>query len=152
MFAFWLKFHWICQITICDVAITVRWHYRSWYFRLSAIWLLFNSSVGKQHLKKLSSALLALCEGIHWLPVDSPHKGPVMQKVCPHHHNVIKYMQVMGCSQIGVESSITTALTINVLNISEETETLFAFLIINTMKISVMRVIADLPTFHFWNA
>ena len=27
---------------------------------------------------KTYSALLALCEVIHWLPLDSPHKGPVM--------------------------------------------------------------------------
>ena len=30
-------------------------------------------------------------KGIHWWPVDSPHKGPVMQKVLPFHDIIMEY-------------------------------------------------------------
>ena len=55
-----------------------------------------------------SYASLAFVRGIHWWPVDSPHKGPVTQKnvwsilmgVCPSH---VWCDSIMGspCSQVG---------------------------------------------------
>ena len=33
------------------------------------------------NFRETLSALLALCEGIHWSPVDSPHNGPVMRNL-----------------------------------------------------------------------
>ena len=38
---------------------------------------------GADQRKPQSSAFLAFVRGIHWWPVDSPHKGPVTQK-CFH--------------------------------------------------------------------
>ena len=38
---------------------------------------------GTYQRKHQSSASLAFERGIHWSPVDSPHKGPVMQKMFP---------------------------------------------------------------------
>ena len=43
----------------------------------------FNSLFRLTKRKHQSSTLLALCEGNHRWPVDSPHKGPVMQKWPP---------------------------------------------------------------------
>ena len=38
---------------------------------------------GANQRKYQSSALLAFVRGIHWSPVNSPHKGPVTQKMFP---------------------------------------------------------------------
>ena len=38
---------------------------------------------GADQSKHQSSASLAFVRGIHWWPMDSPHKGPVMQKMFP---------------------------------------------------------------------
>ena len=38
---------------------------------------------GADQRKHESSALLAFVQGIHWWPVNSPHKGPVMWKMFP---------------------------------------------------------------------
>ena len=47
------------------------------------IWL-FVWQLIRTHVKETSkSALLALCEGIHRWPVNSPHKGPVTWKKLP---------------------------------------------------------------------
>ena len=38
---------------------------------------------GKDQIKLQSSASLAFVRGIHWGPVNSPHKGPVTRKIIP---------------------------------------------------------------------
>ena len=38
---------------------------------------------GADQITHLSSMSLAFVRGIHWWPVNSPHKGPVMQKMFP---------------------------------------------------------------------
>ena len=38
---------------------------------------------GADQRKHQSSASLAFVRGIHWSPVNSPHKGPVMRKIFP---------------------------------------------------------------------
>ena len=38
---------------------------------------------GADQRKHQNSALLAFVRGIHWLPVNSLHKGPVTQKMFP---------------------------------------------------------------------
>ena len=40
-------------------------------------------SSGTDQRKHQSSASLAFMRGIHWWPVDSLHKGPVMQEMFP---------------------------------------------------------------------
>ena len=53
-----------------------------------------NSTVrsGTHQKKYQSTALLALCEGIHHWLLLSPHKGPVMWKICPYH--IIMYLLI----------------------------------------------------------
>ena len=48
-------------------------------------WLIVYSSVysGKNQWKHQSSASLAFVQGIHWWPVNFPHKWPVTQKMFP---------------------------------------------------------------------
>ena len=45
-------------------------HKESWWFQPATTLIAY-----------VISALLALCEVIHWWPVVSPHKGPVMQSI-----------------------------------------------------------------------
>ena len=46
-----------------------------------------------------SAPLLVLCEGIHWWPVDSPHKGQVMQKDFPCHDVIMRWTSSMRVSE-----------------------------------------------------
>ena len=41
------------------------------------------------HKKNQRFSLLVLCDGIHWPPVDSPHKGPVIPKTYQFHDVII---------------------------------------------------------------
>ena len=44
---------------------------------------------GADQRKYQSSMSLAFVWGIHWWPVNSPHKGPVMKKMFPFDDDVI---------------------------------------------------------------
>ena len=48
---------------------------------LTIVYSIVNS--GTDQRKHQSSASLAFVRGIHWSPVNSPHKGPVMWKMFP---------------------------------------------------------------------
>ena len=52
--------------------------------QITAIWIVcLTVCSGADHRKCQSTASLAFVGGIHWWPVDSPHKGPVMQTMFP---------------------------------------------------------------------
>ena len=52
--------------------------------QIISIWIVFSTGCsGTDHRKHQSSTSLALVRGIHWWPVDSPHKGPVTWKMFP---------------------------------------------------------------------
>ena len=51
---------------------------------ITSIWIICSAVCSGAHQRKHRiSALLAFARGIHRLPVDSPHKGPVTRKVFP---------------------------------------------------------------------
>ena len=58
----------------------------SWYVK-SLAYQLFVQQFVKADLKEKINALhyWSFVRGIHWWPVDSPHKGPVIQKASPYH-------------------------------------------------------------------
>ena len=39
-------------------------------------------------------------KGIHWWLVNSPHKGPIMQKMSPFHDIIMNYMKSLGTDDI----------------------------------------------------
>ena len=51
---------------------------------------------GADQRKHQSSASLAFVRGIHRWPVNSPHKGPVMQKVFPFHGAIMHKIVTLG--------------------------------------------------------
>ena len=81
-------FSWKGYIT---VTITLQWHGHHGVIGVSnhlQLNCLFKSLICLQQRKCQNSASLVLCE---WKPiVDSPHKGPVIQKVFPCHDMMIK--------------------------------------------------------------
>ena len=52
---------------------------------------------GTDQRKSQSSVSLAFVRGIHRWPVDSPHKGPVTQKMCPLDDITIVMRSLQGC-------------------------------------------------------
>ena len=48
---------------------------------------------GADQAKHQSSASLAFARGIHWWPVNSPHKGPVTRKMFPFHDVIMRCFQ-----------------------------------------------------------
>ena len=55
-------------------------------------------SSGAEQRKYQSSVLLSYVRGIHWSPVSSPHKGPVMWKMIPFDDVNILRNIVVSCS------------------------------------------------------
>ena len=49
---------------------------------------------GAGQRKHQSSASLAFVRGIQWWPVDSPHKGPVTQKMFPFDDVIVKWYKI----------------------------------------------------------
>ena len=50
--------------------------------------------------KTLNHTLLVFMRGIHWSPVDFPHKGPVMQKMFPCHDGIMYYSHLTVLEQL----------------------------------------------------
>ena len=50
---------------------------------------------GVDRRKHQSSASLAFVRGIHWWPVNSPHKRPVTQKMLPFDDVIMKYLSTI---------------------------------------------------------
>ena len=61
---------------------------------LASVYLTFYS--GADQRKHQSSASLAFVRGIHWWPLNSPHKWPVTQKMYPFDDVIILIMQLEG--------------------------------------------------------
>ena len=57
--------------------------------------------------KHQSSTSLAFVRGIHWWPVDSPHKRPVTQKMFPFDH-VIMLIKIVGVDGMVFEYQVIT--------------------------------------------
>ena len=55
---------------------------------------------GADQIKHQSSASLAFVRGIHWWPVNSPHKGPITPNIFPFHDVILK----IGNIDIGVNA------------------------------------------------
>ena len=81
---------WICKLLgswIWKLVGSLRWS----HMNIMACQIIGDSTVcsvvcsGYQQ-RLHQRALLAICEGNPLLPVDSPHKGPVMQRLFPCHH------------------------------------------------------------------
>ena len=80
-----------CYITYGGILIIPSAHYSD--FIMSAMASLITgvsiissaicSGADQREKPKLHIKWLAFVRGIHWWPVDSPHKGPVMQKMFP---------------------------------------------------------------------
>ena len=51
-------------------------------------------SSGADQIKYQSFVSLAFVREIHWWPVDSPHKGPVMWKMFPFHDVIMMYQAI----------------------------------------------------------
>ena len=74
----------------CDKTFTLQWRYNErdgvsnhWCFDC-----LLNRLI-KDQRKHQRSASLALVRGIHWWPVNSPHKGPVTRKMFPFDYAIM---------------------------------------------------------------
>ena len=81
----------------CDLAAMIttplQWHHNE-YNGISnhgCLGCLLNRFSDADQRKHQSSASQAFVRGIHWWLVDSPHKGPVMQKMFPF-DNIIMYI------------------------------------------------------------
>ena len=57
-----------------------------------AIWLFVYQLVPANDREQQTSSLLALVKGLHQWPVDSTHKGPVMQQTFPCHDVIMSDM------------------------------------------------------------
>ena len=74
------KYHWS----------DITWE--SWCFNCMAkLSCLSNSLFSLTIMKTSNHALLVFVRGIHWSPVDSPHKGPVIPKMFPCHDVIMYY-------------------------------------------------------------
>ena len=71
------KYHWV---------IVLQW----WHISVTTP-LFIQQPVKLTVIKHQSSALLNLCDEIHWWPIDSPHKGTVMRKVFVTCHVITVY-------------------------------------------------------------
>ena len=67
---------------------------------------------GTDQRKDQSSVSLAFVRGIHWWPVNSPHKGPVMQKMFPFDDVIMQCHGCWGPGNTRRQISTTMALTI----------------------------------------
>ena len=100
--------HFTDHMTNCSTAYT-GWHQRKhWSTSLAlceGIPCLFNSL--SSHIKEKFRSLhyWPFLKGIDWWPVDSPHKGLVMQKVFPCHDVII----LQGCHRSWIMSLISLA-------------------------------------------
>ena len=76
---------------VCTIGDDIRCHYSDVIISAMVSQItcvsIVSSTVcsGADQIKHQSSASLAFVKGIHWWPVDSPHKGPVTQKMLPVH-------------------------------------------------------------------
>ena len=74
------------------VGITVMSHERQviWnHLHLNCLFQQLVQTINKENIKALH--YWAFVRGIHWSPVDSPHKGPVMQKTRPCHDIIMDH-------------------------------------------------------------
>ena len=55
---------------------------------------------GADQIKHQSSASLAFVRGIHWWPVNSPHKWPVTRKMFPFDDVIINYTRLVDQYQV----------------------------------------------------
>ena len=87
------------------ITITVTSNEHYWWLRSPDVWLCVQQLVRNNNKKNQNSAYCPFVKGIHQWLVDSPRKGPVMQKLFPCHnqhlHDYIpltyKQLEMHGC-------------------------------------------------------
>ena len=73
---------------------------------------LLNCLFRRRSKKTSKLCVTGLCEGIHWWPVNSPHKGPVTRKIFPFDDVIIVMKWSLVCFQVNqYDASATTANT-----------------------------------------
>ena len=81
-------------------------------------------SGGDQRKHDQSSTSLAFVRGIHWWPVDSPHKGPVMRKMFPFDDII---MECRMNESLSMRGKISTTCTISALRNLRNFKEIFMF-------------------------
>ena len=82
--AFLLKFHFILFPTWQAITSLQRSHNGHMVSQITSLTIVYSTfQSGANQRKYQSSASLAFVRGIHWWPVNSPHKGPVTRKMFP---------------------------------------------------------------------
>ena len=72
----------------CDVIM------RPMASQITSVWIVYSTIRSDANQRKhLSPASLAFVRGIHWWPVNSPHKGPVTRKTFPFDDVIIAIRQ-----------------------------------------------------------
>ena len=83
----WKNWAWVHPPHYSDIIVNLM------EFQITIVLFVYSTiSSGADQRKHDSSTSLALARGIHWWSVNSPHKGPVMQKMFPF-DDVIMYVQ-----------------------------------------------------------
>ena len=99
-----------CLFYICAI-ITTYFHYNvvimSAMVSQTTSFMIVYSTVysGTDQRKHQSSASLAFVRGIHWWLVNSPHKGPVTQKMFPFDYIISTYLPVFLCSMAALHQA-----------------------------------------------
>ena len=91
---------------------------------------------GADQRKRQSSASLAFVRGIHWSPVDSPHKGPLTRKMFPF--DDVNMNMIGACVQDRCQRFITNNF------ISSNADLCWVFLVPSNLKEEVIIIAADL--------
>ena len=111
--------HWfICRIHAClrrgsDIRgyaaiITVSHNERDGVSNHRCLCWLLNRLFRRRSQKTSNFRVTGLCEGNHWWPVESPHKGPVTRKMFPFDDVIVIYF---GCIMVKFSKKKTSQLT-----------------------------------------
>ena len=89
--AIWCQGSWLSLYHCLDF-ITLQWHYNGpMASQITSLPIVYSAVYsGADQRKHQRSVLLAFVRGIHWWPVNSPHKGPVTWKMFPFDHVIMK--------------------------------------------------------------